>query len=167
MPPKFLALALVPVFAVAAFAVAYFQSYKGQYEPPPSLEIPFEQITSPAIAPVGAMDSAVPRSQRGLVVVEDLHINYFTDGEISALVSMLANRGHEVEIVDGSTPAVGQTELEALEERLRRATSLAVLLPRTPFTVEEIDLVKRFVEKGGKLLLVSDPTRSNRINELA
>ena len=54
-----------------------------------------------------------------------------------------------------------------LEQRLRRATSFAVMLPRASYSEEEIDLVQRFVDKGGKLLLVSDPTRPNRINTLA
>ena len=54
-----------------------------------------------------------------------------------------------------------------LEEKLRRADAFAVMLPRDAYMDVEIDLVERFVEKGGKLLLVSDPTRPNRINVLA
>ena len=167
MPPKLLAIALLPIFAVATFAVGYFFLYQGDYDPPPSVEIPFEQIDSPAVAPVAAVESGVNQDRKGLVVVDNLHLNSYTEGEISSFISTVASRGHDVEIVKSSSAVEGQTRLEMLEQRLRRATSFVVMLPRTSFSVEEIDLVQRFVEKGGKLLLVSDPTRPNRINELA
>ena len=167
MPPRLLALALMPIFAVATFAAVYFFFYQGSYDPPPSVNIPFEQITSPAVAPVAATASSVTQVQEGLVLVDDLHLNSFTESEISTLISMVANRGYDVEIIDISSTVEGQTRLQMLEQRLRRATSFAVMLPRASYSEEEIDLVQRFVDKGGKLLLVSDPTRPNRINTLA
>ena len=167
MPPKLLALALLPIFAVATFAAGYFFFYQGSYDPPPSVNIPFEQITSPAVAPVAATASSVTQVQEGLVLVDDLHLNSFTESEISTLISMVANRGYDVEVIDISSTVEGQTRLQMLEQRLRRATSFAVMLPRTSYSEEEINLVQQFVDKGGKLLLVSDPTRPNRINALA
>ena len=167
MPHRLLALALLPIFAVATFAAGYFFFYRGSYDPPPSVNIPFEQITSPAVAPVAATASSVTQVQEGLVLVDDLHLNSFTESEISTLISMVANRGYDVEVIDISSTVEGQTRLQMLEQRLRRATSFAVMLPRTSYFEEEIDLVQRFVDKGGKLLLVSDPTRPNRINALA
>ena len=167
MPPRLLALALLPIFAVATFAAGHFFFYRGSYDPPPSVNIPFEQITSPAVAPVAATASSVTQVQEGLVLVDDLHLNSFTESEISTLISMVANRGYDVEVIDISSTVEGQTRLQMLEQRLRRATSFAVMLPRTSYSEEEIDLVQRFVDKGGKLLLVSDPTRPNRINTLA
>ena len=167
MPPRLLALALLPIFAVATFAAGHFFFYRGSYDPPPSVNIPFEQITSPAVAPVAATASSVTQVQQGLVLVDDLHLNSFTESEISTLTSMVANRGYDVEVIDISSTVEGQTRLQMLEQRLRRATSFAVMLPRASYSEEEIDLVQRFVDKGGKLLLVSDPTRPNRINTLA
>ena len=167
MPLRLLALALLPIFAVATFAAGHFFFYRGSYDPPPSVNIPFEQITSPAVAPVAATASSVTQAQEGLVLVDDLHLNSFTESEISTLTSMVANRGYDVEVIDISSTVEGQTRLQMLEQRLRRATSFAVMLPRASYSEEEIDLVQRFVDKGGKLLLVSDPTRPNRINTLA
>ena len=167
MPPKLLALALLPIFAVATFAAGYFFFYHGSYDAPPSVNIPFEQITSPAVAPVAATASSVTQVQEGLVLVDDLHLNSFTESEISTLISMVANRGYDVEVIDSSSTVEGQTRLQMLEQRLRRATSFAVMLPQTSYSEEEINLVQQFVDKGGKLLLVSDPTRPNRINALA
>ena len=119
------------------------------------------------MAPVAATASSVTQVQEGLVLVDDLHLNSFTESEISTLTSMVANRGYDVEVIDISSTVEGQTRLQMLEQRLRRATSFAVMLPRASYSEEEIDLVQRFVDKGGKLLLVSDPTRPNRINTLA
>ena len=167
MPPKLLALALLPIFAVATFAAGYFFFYQGSYDPPPSVNIPFEQITSPPVAPVAATASSVTQVQEGLVLVDDLHLNSFTESEISTLISMVANRGYDIEVIESSSTVDGQTMLQMLEQRLRRATSFAVMLPRTSYSEEEINLVQQFVDKGGKLLLVSDPTRPNRINALA
>ena len=167
MPPKLLALALLPIFAVATFAAGYFFFYHGSYDAPPSVNIPFEQITSPAVAPVAATASSVTQVQKGLVLIDNLHLNSFTESEISTLISMVVNRGYDVEVVESSSTVDGQTMLQMLEQRLRRATSFAVMLPRTSYSEEEINLVQQFVDKGGKLLLVSDPTRPNRINALA
>ncbi len=45
---------------------------------------------------------------------------------------------------------------------------MAVILPNAPFSREEANLVEQFVlRKGGKLLLIADPTRRNEINSLA
>ncbi len=167
MPPKLLALALLPIFAVATFAGVFFFFYQGNYDPPPSVDIPLEQITSPAVAPVAAVDSSVARVQKGLVVVDALHFNSFKESEISTLSSMVASRGYEVEVIDFFNAEEGQTRLQLLEQKLRRADSFAVMLPRSVYSEGAIELVQRFVEKGGKLLLVSDPTRTNQINALA
>ena len=55
-----------------------------------------------------------------------------------------------------------------MKEKLRRADSLAVILPIDDYTPEEVDLVERFIlRKGGKVLLIADPTRRHQINSLA
>ena len=56
-------------------------------------------------------------------------------------------------------PAQAQPRLLQLAEKLRRADSFAVILPQVAYTETEAALVKQFVQKGGKLLLVSDPAR--------
>ena len=56
---------------------------------------------------------------------------------------------------------------ELLEERLRQANSLAVILPEEPYSRAEVDIVEKFLDKGGRRLLIADPTRSHQINSLA
>jgi hypothetical protein len=57
--------------------------------------------------------------------------------------------------------------LELLESKLRQAGSFVVISPREPYSIAEKGLVRRFVDKGGRLLLISDPSRTQQINTLA
>ena len=168
-------LALLPICAGAVFAGAFFYFYQGTYAPPDPVDIPFQQITVPAAPSRPFTDSPATQVQRGLLVVDALHRNDFTEDELTALRSLVADRGYDVEFVDyfdTAATAEGEAEeeegeLQVLIERLRRADSFLVILPRDAYTGAEAAVVERFVEKGGKLLLVSDPSRSQRINSLA
>ncbi|MDI6640505.1 MAG: hypothetical protein QMD78_06755, partial [Methanocellales archaeon] len=66
-------------------------------------------------------------------------------------------RGYSVEYLKGN---------KSLEE-LEHVDSFVVILPVTPFSEEEIDQVKNFVDSGGKLLMIADPTRDSEINALS
>ena len=101
------------------------------------------------------------------MAVDALHANSFTESELFTLTSRVANRGCDVEFLGGFTPLDETARSQILEESLRRADSLVVVLPRLEYSDAEAALVERFVSKGGKLLLVSDPTRPDRINSLA
>ena len=116
---------------------------------------------------VTAEDSGTTQLSDGLMVIDALHANSFSERELVTLSSWVANRGYEVEIVGDFAPSLARTRLQLLEQKLRRADSLLVILPRVEYSEAEVELVERFVEKGGKLVLVSDPTRPNRINVLA
>ena len=164
---KLALLALFPIFAAATFAGAFLFFHQGSYEPPPSLDIPFEQITSQGVVAAEPVDSGSPRVRRGMMLVDALHANSFAPRELVTLSSWIANRGYDVETIGGFTTVGGLVRLRLFEEKLRRADSLVVILPRTAYSEAEVDLVERFVDKGGKLVLVSDPSRPNQINALA
>jgi hypothetical protein len=51
-----------------------------------------------------------------------------------------------------------------LEDRLRHADSFLIILPREPYQGEDIALLERFIARGGRLLLIADPTRPHVIN---
>ncbi len=46
------------------------------------------------------------------------------------------------------------------------ALAMVIIAPREPFSEEDLDAIKDFVEKGGRLLLIGDPTRPSEINRL-
>ena len=160
-------LALLPAFAVVAFGTAFFFFYQGTYDPPPQVEIPYEQITSPHLPSSAFVDAPAPRVKRGLLIVDAIHRNAFAENEIFTLSSRAANRGYDVAFIGGFNPYEESIRRQLLEEKLRRADSLLVILPRLAYSEAEVALVERFVRKGGKLLLMSDPTRPQQINTLA
>ena len=164
---KLLLFGLLPIAAGATFAGLFFFHYRGNYVPSPSVDIPFEQIVAPELTAAPATDSGTARVQRGLVVIDALHENFFAENEIVTLSAWVANRGYDVDIVDRTDLEDQPGTLGLLEEKLKQADSFLVMLPQEAYTEAEADVVERFVDRGGKLLLVSDPTRPNRINDLA
>jgi hypothetical protein len=160
-------LALLPIFAAAAFLGPFFFFYQGSYDPAPSVDIPFEQIAYAAAPASTFVDSPTAQVKRGFLLVDALHRNAFLEDEIITLRSRVANRGYDVEFVGNFGFSEEGSRLDRLEEKLRRADSFLVILPREAYSEAEAALVQRFVRKGGKLLLVADPTRPHQINVLA
>ena len=167
MARKLALLALLPAFATVAFGVAFLLFYRGGYDPPPQVEVPYEQIAAPRLPAGASVDLPVAQVQRGLMVVDAMHNNAFTENELFTLSSRVANRGYDVEFLGGFIPYEEGVRRQLLEEKLRRADSLLVILPQLAYSEAEAALVERFVQKGGKLLLVSDPTRPQQLNTLA
>lgn len=163
---------LLPLFGVIAFLVAYFVFYQsGGYDAPPSVNIPLEQIDTVSIKP--RVSSSLPQggTRQGLLVVDAQHVNSFSERELVNFVSRVADRGFDVEYLGNFSrsfdPTQAQSRYLEMAEKLRRADSFAVILPRIAYSEREAALVERFVEKGGRLLLISDPGRLNSINSLA
>ena len=165
--------ALLPLFAAAAFLVAFFLFYRGGYDAPPTPDVPFEQINTSSVPSRVSVSLPAGQLRQGLLVVDAQHGNSFTENELVNFAARVAERGFDVEFLGDFSPledpAQGQGEprLPRLAEKLRRADSFAVILPQVAYTETEAALVERFVQKGGKLLLVSDPARPQSINALA
>lgn len=168
---KYVKLLILPLVALGFFLGAYFYFYRGTYDPPPQVSVPYQRLAPPAS--VHTTFTEVPQIYRGTLLVDGGHRNDFSPEELTSLLSRIADRGHEVTFIGepsafGGFNRLGSGERKTLlEEKLRESGSFAVIAPDDPFTREEIDTVERFVAKGGRLLLVADPTRSNQINSLA
>ncbi len=162
---------LLPIVALAFFLGAYFFFYRGGYDAPPPLNISFEDIVQPTSSQ--ASFTEVPQIHEGMLLVDGVHRNEFTKAEISSLLAKIADRGYSIDIV-GQTASDGRfirlrsdNPFDLFAQKLRQADSLAVILPNEPFSSREADLVERFLDKGGRLLLIGDPTRDHDINSLA
>ena len=163
-------LLLIPLFALAFFSGAYFFFYRGGYQAPPTVKIPFEEITAPSSS-LGAF-AEVPPIRSGVLLLDLVHSNNFEEAELGSLMSRLEDRGYTIDLLgerdhkDFPPPDVTQ-RLALLDEKLRGANSFAVILPDDSYATQEVDIVERFVKKGGRLLLIADPTRDHDINSLA
>ena len=172
MLPRLVTIVLLPLFAVIAFLVAYFVFYSGGgYDPPPPVNLSLEQLDTTSLTPRVSDDVPPGRLSQGLLVVDAQHANSFSERELVGFASRVADRGFDVETVGNFSiridPSLANHRYQLLAEKLRRADSFAVILPRVPFTDGEAALVEQFVRKGGKLLLISDPGRPQRIDGLA
>ena len=159
---------LLPLSAIAFFVGAVLFFYRGSYSPPAAVSIPVEQITLPSQTVKGPADTPVIR--QGVLVLDNVHRNHFDVDELNTLISRVADRGYTVSFVakrGNEFPLFPTTRLERLDELLRRADSFGVILPRNAYDPEELELVRRFVSKGGKLLLIGDPARPSAINSVA
>jgi hypothetical protein len=168
---KYVKLLILPLVALGFFLGAYFYFYRGTYDPPPEVAVAYQRLAPPVS--VHTTFTEVPEIRLGTLLVDGAHRNDFSPAEITSLLSRIADRGHEVTFIGEPSAFGGFRRLDGeeretlLEEKLRESGSFAVIAPDDPFSRKEIDTVERFVAKGGRLLLVADPTRSNQINTLA
>ena len=172
MLAKLTVIVLLPVFGAVAFVAAYFLFYQGSsYDAPPSVNLPFEMIDTPSERPRASESLPTGQLRQGLLVVDAQHANQFSERELVSFGSRVADRGFDVEFLGDFSirldPTQTQNRYLQLAEKLRRADSFAVILPRAAYSEREAALVERFVQKGGKLLLISDPGRTLTINALA
>lgn len=149
---KFIILLLVFVLLlVAPSAWRYFQFYKLS-KPERTIPTAFNAESVQLVPTPSSTDFVdVPEVGDGLVLLDLSHDNAFTMEEIGALDGRLAQRGSElVPFTSGD-----------LQTALRSVNAFVVITPLDSFTTDEIQAVTDFVERGGKLLMMGDPTRFN------
>jgi hypothetical protein len=112
------------------------------------------QQATPPLGPPLVAASSQPAAY-GVVLLDWAHQNQFAVPELGTLASALADRGARVEVASLSY------DLSALplEERLKYADAYLVAAPTSEFTPAEVRAVAAFVERGGRLVVISDPTR--------
>ena len=151
---------ILPAAALAFFVGAYFYFYQGSYAPPPSEQLRTQHITPPESSFTNL--ETISQVQQGTLLVDMGHSNGFSRDEISSFLNEISRRGYSLEFLVVSEGG------KSLAEQLRLADSFLVIQPSRPFNNEEAILVRQFVEeKGGKLLLIADPTRNHRMNSLS
>ncbi|MGQ9600082.1 MAG: hypothetical protein ACUVWZ_11780 [Anaerolineae bacterium] len=123
--------------------------FEGRYQPGP--------VPRPELAAIQAPTSELKMyrdhltvSKPGLVLVDRAHENRFEMAELNVLQVRLTARGQRLEPV---------VTAEDLADQLREATALIIISPGKDWTFHEIQQVQDFVDKGGRLLLITDPTR--------
>jgi hypothetical protein len=162
------------VLFTAAVALVFFlgaslYSNRGGYHPAALPAIPFELMTrtTSVNGPRDFVDVARRQLRRGTLLVDAAHRNAFDRAEILTLLSRVSNRGYDVEFAGDFTLIEDEKRIPLLEEKLRHADSFLIILPNEPYQGADIALVKGFIARGGKLLLIADPTRPHQINTLA
>ena len=147
---KFVVLVITVVFLAQ---LLFF--YRGVYLP--HVKMPdYLSINVNSSLPIETTDNFTSGS--GTVLIDLSHGNKFNIRDINLLLSRIIVRGYNVEYL---------RENYHLEEKLPGATSLVVISPESSFSADDVKVVKMFVDKGGRLLMLSEPTGENEINSLA
>lgn len=143
---------------LAPLAVRYFQQYrplaKAPATPPAYIAADIAAVPTPAAGDFSDepdISRVATHGAGGLVVLDQAHGNQFTREELAALDGLLAARGLELRPLAN----------DGLSDALRPAVALVVIAPVRGYTTAEAQAVADFVGRGGRVLLVGDPTRYN------
>lgn len=88
--------------------------------------------------------------RRGTVLIDSAHANRFAAEQIQPLVSAITAAGYRVEYLERD---------RALEDGLSGADAFVVIDPGTRYSTSEVDAVDSFVEDGGRVVMIGEPTR--------
>jgi hypothetical protein len=159
--------AIVLILILIVLLGKQFFYYSGFYSPPPS-EIPsYEHIFIPPAPSTGFSDNYT--QGEGTVLIDLAHDNTFDIEELNVLTLRLISRGLTLEFLkeEGELEEELLGEEEGLEEKLAAADAFIVVCPQEEFSKDERETVEEFVDNGGKLLLIADPTRRGKMNSLS
>ena len=130
-----------------------FWYYHGVYTPGENLQTPdfLElEIATPELS-TSVVTTKDKAESSGAVLFDLAHANQYQITEIEVLIDDLKNQGVEIITLD---------ENEDLNMLLKGASAFVSIAPTMNFTEEEVQTVQNFVERGGRLLVITDPTRS-------
>jgi len=141
---------LVLLVPLAGRTLWFYQGVYQRSEPvatPPYAELGMQEPTLSTPVPV----KAAPAANAPVVVLDMAHYNYVYLSEIDKLTNRLEKLGAKLEIYDGSY---------MLSEHLKYATSFITIAPTSAFTTFELRNIQQFVDRGGHVLVITDPTRN-------
>lgn len=140
----FLALLIVPL---AARYLSFYNFSRPERAPVPE----YDPSGVPALVPTPSSSDFVddPEVGSGFVLLDRAHDNDFNLSEIGFLDSRLSARGFELIPFNGGD----------LAGALRPVNAFVIIAPLDTYSMEEVRVVKDFVDRGGRLLMVGDPTR--------
>lgn len=105
----------------------------------------------PERAPAEGELAIEPREQPGVVLVDVAHRNRMAVHEMEPLFTTIAAAGYEVDLLEPG---------DRLDRSLARADAYVVVNPGSRYDEAEINRLEAFVDRGGRLLLVGEPTQS-------
>jgi hypothetical protein len=88
------------------------------------------------------------------ILIDAAHSNQEVRERTQVLVDALTARGHDVRLYGPSAASSA-----SLERALRGADAFVVVAPTTEYSPEENRSLDRFTDRGGRLLLVGEPTK--------
>jgi hypothetical protein len=131
--------------------------YQGAYwrtEPPATPDYASYSIPQPPLS-TAQPATASGAASRAIVLLDQAHNNLFSPSELESLTGLLRYSGARVESV-----VYGSYEDRSLADQLKYASAYISIAPIRTYTAVEVLLLQDFVRRGGRLLILTDPTRS-------
>ncbi len=97
-------------------------------------------------------------SESKVIVIDRSHANGFTRDQIQPFVRSLVEAGHEVRF--HGSGGQQQFQSEGINSSLRGADALVVIAPQKPFATGEVKGVTDFADRGGRVLMLAEPSRT-------
>ncbi len=149
---KFRTKLLIIVGLAFLFTVGRFVMFNsGSVYAPPEIATIDPEAIAPHLYDYRPFEDS-PEPAQGHVVIDLTHANNLDINDLSPLRDRLAARRVTLETLKEGAE-------ETLTSQLRQATALLVVAPTVPYAPAEQKAIVEFVEDGGRLLLVADPTR--------
>lgn len=149
MKRQYIIIALAALILPAVLRGLWF--YRGVPNQPEIATPDFASFAAPQ-APINRQseDAAEVEQVGGTVLLDMIHGNQFFLSEIESLSKAIKARGGEV---------VNFTDSATLEYQLKYASAFISVSPSVAFTAFEVQALKSFTERGGKVLVFADATR--------
>jgi len=87
----------------------------------------------------------------GIVLLDNIHLNQFNLNEIDSLTSAIQERGGRME---------NYADSSMFEHQLKYASAFISVSPSVPFSRTEQQSLRKFAERGGRILVLTDATRN-------
>jgi hypothetical protein len=146
---------LVPVIIfLLAFVGRSFFYYRGSYTAP---DVPESEAQKVAV--LSEPEESIPVIADGnrVILIDDSHINKFSDEEMTTLFGRITAAGGRIEKIHHK---------EDLEARLSSAYAFVSLGNQGFYDLDELIILENFVQDGGRILIVGDPTRITLVNAI-
>jgi hypothetical protein len=162
----------VPVTIILTMVIGrlfYYHGFGSSYAAH-SAELPETNFeTFAKSARLEAVDN--PTISQGVVAVDYAHNNALFIEELNVLFARIVSRGFKYELILKSSAEASSSDkvkmaASGLTGKLRYAQALILPLPRVEYTAEEVAEIKSFVQKGGRVLIIGDPTRTIGVEAL-
>lgn len=100
--------------------------------------------------PAAGSVPTVEAEGEGVVLIDTAHSNRVNRQTVEPLISGVAAAGYDVGFTGPSS---------GFDDALARADALVVIDPGRPYDAEDVDRVETFVDQGGRLVLIGEPSQ--------
>ncbi len=150
--PAAVALFLLPILVRGLW---FYQGVFWRSETIPTPEYASYRIPQPPFSTPAVLGNTPASAPGPVILLDEAHDNQFLASEIDSLTNILHDRNARLEIVES-----GGYNDRTLRNQLKYASAYISICPNAAFSLEEVQLLGRFVERGGRILVLTDPTRS-------